>query len=129
MGGETAEGGETVEGSHAIEHAGDCRWNASGSQECREKTAPRDESPQGLPQVSVDAWVAKATGGGGHQECEPFIVVDSVELVVFGVLLQQVSLKQGIHMWGNEAKASVIKEIRQIHDRSAFIPRDPKSLT
>ena len=82
--------------------------------------------PRSFPQVAVDALVAKAAG---HQECEPSIVVEGDELAVFGVILQQVSLKQGIRMWGDEAKASATKEMRQMHDLEAFIPRDPKSLT
>lgn len=55
--------------------------------------------------------MAKATNGDGHQECGSSIIVDSDELAVFGILLQQVSLKQGIRMWREEAKASAIKEM------------------
>ena len=57
------------------------------------------------------------------------MAIEANELTVFGVLLQQVSLKQGIKLWGEDAKASAIKEMQQMHDLSAFFPRDAQSLT
>ena len=57
------------------------------------------------------------------------IEVRSDETTVFGMIMQQVSLRQGIKLWGDQAKSSAMKEMKQMHDMSAFIPRHAKTLT
>ena len=50
--------------------------------------------------------------------------------VVFGMILMQMSLKQGIKHFGKEnAEKSIMKEYQMLHDLNCFIPRDPKTLT
>ena len=57
------------------------------------------------------------------------ITINHDEVDVFGTIMQQVSLKQGIKLWGDKATASAMKEMKQMHDLSAFIPMDIKDLT
>ena len=57
------------------------------------------------------------------------IVLKEGEEQIFAIIMMQVSLKQGIKLWGDRAKESAIGEMTQLHNISAFFPRDPKSLT
>ena len=58
----------------------------------------------------------------------PIIVCkDKVEAV--GIIMTQLSLKQGLKTWGKQAETSAIKEMQQMHNVSAFFPRDAKSMS
>ena len=57
------------------------------------------------------------------------IVIREDEAEVFGIILAQLSLKQGLREWGDKAEVSAGKEMQQLHDMSSFFPRDAKSLT
>ena len=49
---------------------------------------------------------------------------------VFGVILAQLSLKQGIKEFGQEkADESIMKEFQMLHDQKCWVPRDPSTLT
>ena len=43
--------------------------------------------------------------------------------------MTQLSLKQGLKVFGEKRRATALKEVTQLHDMSCFFPRDPKSLT
>ena len=45
------------------------------------------------------------------------ITINHDEVDVFGTIMQQVILKQGIKLWGDKATASAMKEMKQMHDR------------
>ena len=47
----------------------------------------------------------------------------------FGTILAQLSLKQGLKVWGKRAKASATKEMQQMHTMPAFFPREAESLS
>ena len=63
----------------------------------------------------------------GEGEEAPILVHES-EAEVFGAILTQLSLKQGLKTWGKRAGESATKEKQQMHDMDAFFPRDVKSL-
>ena len=65
----------------------------------------------------------------GDQEGDTPIIVHNDETEVMGIIMMQLSLKQGLQEWGGRAEKSAIKEMQQMHDIRAFFPRDPKSLT
>jgi hypothetical protein len=60
---------------------------------------------------------------------EDTIFVKEDEVAYFGVLLMQMSLKQGLKVFGKKGEAGAMKEMQQLHDMETFFPRDPKSLT
>ena len=41
----------------------------------------------------------------------------------------QMSLKQGLKVFGKKGEAGAMKEMQQLHDMETFFPRDPKSMT
>ena len=43
--------------------------------------------------------------------------------------MSQLSLKKGMKTWGKQAETSATNERRQMHNMSAFFPRDAKSLS
>ena len=57
------------------------------------------------------------------------IIVHEHKVQVMGAMMHQVSLKQGLRQWGERGEESAIKEMRQMHDLSAFIPISAGSLT
>ena len=46
---------------------------------------------------------------------------------VFAIIMTQLSLKQGLKAFGNKGKKATLKEMTQLHDMSAFLPRGPKN--
>lgn len=60
---------------------------------------------------------------------EDTIFVKDNEIAYFGVLFMQMSLKQGLKVFGKKGEAGAMKEMQQLHDMETFFPRDPKSLT
>ena len=62
-------------------------------------------------------------------EVEEPIELQPGEELVFGAIMAQLSLKQGLKKWGQRGADSVMKEMRQMHDLQAFFPRDPKTMT
>eukprot|EP00804_Cyclotella_cryptica_P030821 CCRYP_015076-RE/>CCRYP_015076-RE protein AED:0.49 eAED:0.25 QI:0/-1/0/1/-1/1/1/0/834 len=81
------------------------------------------------------------TVGGMHftvgQMHFPFAAMDLVtpipvykdELQVLGVIMVQLSLKEGLKRFGKRGKQGALKEMRQLHDMRTFFPGDPKTLT
>ena len=51
------------------------------------------------------------------------------EAEVLGIIMSQMSLKEGLRLFGERAEAGATKEMKQLHDMKTFFPRDPKSLT
>ena len=45
------------------------------------------------------------------------------------IFVQQLSLKQAIEKWGDDAVEAAIKEVKQLHDRESFRPIDVSTLT
>jgi hypothetical protein len=60
---------------------------------------------------------------------EGTIFVKDDEIAYFGVLLMQMSLNQGLKVFGKKGEAGAMKEMQQLHDMETFFPRDPKLLT
>ncbi|KAL7503775.1 hypothetical protein ACHAXN_001516 [Cyclotella atomus] len=60
---------------------------------------------------------------------EDTIFMRDNETAYFGVLLMQMSLKQGLKVFGKKGEAGAMKEMQQLHDMETFSPWDPKSLT
>ena len=61
-------------------------------------------------------------------------IADPIELMpgeetVFGCIMLQLNLKQGIKKWGKQGADGAMKEMQQMHDMNAFFPRDVKTLT
>ena len=48
---------------------------------------------------------------------------------VLGVILAQMSLKEGLRQFGDRTEAAATREMKQLHDMETFFPRDPKTLT
>ncbi len=59
---------------------------------------------------------------------QPILLHDD-EHEAFAIIMTQLSLKQGLKVFGERGEAAALKEVTQLHDMSAFFPRDPKSLT
>ena len=58
------------------------------------------------------------------------IIIGEDESEMFGMIMMQVSLKQGYKLFGEErASEGALKEVKQLHDLNVFFPRDPKSLS
>ena len=57
------------------------------------------------------------------------IMLAEDEIRVFGSIMMQFSLKEGLRRFGEQGEMSAIKEMKQLHDLHAFYPRDPDSLT
>ena len=55
--------------------------------------------------------------------------IRSDEVEVLGVIMAQMSLREGIRLFGERAKDGATKEMRQLHDMKTFFPREAKSLT
>ena len=63
----------------------------------------------------------------GEEEEAPILVHES-ETEVFGAIMTQLSLKQGLKTWGKRVGESATKEMQQMYNMDAFFPRDVKSL-
>ncbi len=90
----------------------------------------------GLPsyRVRVPNWTKdlhKAVRFLDQEECKPTIAFDQHGVIrrATGVLLAQMTAKQGIKQFGNRAVEAIVKEFSQINDKGAFRPRQFKSLT
>jgi len=59
---------------------------------------------------------------------QPILLHDD-EHGAFAIIVTQLSLRQGLKVFGERGEAAALKEVTQLHDMSAFFPRDPKSLT
>eukprot|EP00984_Skeletonema_dohrnii_P016801 scaffold7524_cov79-Skeletonema_dohrnii-CCMP3373.AAC.1 len=59
---------------------------------------------------------------------EPMEIVED-DLPIMGMIFAQFSLKKGIREFGEKAEQGAMKEMKQMHDMDAFIPRHFKSLT
>jgi hypothetical protein len=57
------------------------------------------------------------------------VIVREDELGYLGVIMLQMSLKEGLKFWGEKGQKSAIKEMTQLHNMDTFIPCDPKGLT
>jgi hypothetical protein len=44
-------------------------------------------------------------------------------------MLQTCNLKQGLHYYGHKMKESALLEIKQLHERSVFIPMNVSTMT
>ena len=55
---------------------------------------------------------------------EPILLRED-EHEVFAIIMTQLSLKQGLKAFGDKGKKAALKEMMQLHDMSAFFPRDP----
>jgi len=51
------------------------------------------------------------------------------ELGYLGIVMLQMSLKEGLKIWGKKGKKSAVREMTQLHDINTFISRDAKRLT
>ena len=51
------------------------------------------------------------------------------EVTLFGHIMLQFNLKEGLRRFGQRGEDSAIKEMKQLHDMHVFFPRDPNSLT
>jgi len=77
------------------------------------KSKAKQNSPWGDPSKDVDI---------------SSIEVEDADL--FGVILAQLSLKQGMKQFGEErAEESIMKEFQMLHDNKCWIPRDVSSLS
>ena len=61
-------------------------------------------------------------------DLEPMDICDE-DLPIMGMLFAQFSLRRGIKEFGERAEQGAIKEMKQMHDMDAFIPRHFESLT
>ena len=58
------------------------------------------------------------------------IAISNEDKEIFGVILEQMSLKKGIKEFGYErANESIMKEFQQLHDQNCWKPRDPSTLS
>jgi hypothetical protein len=58
------------------------------------------------------------------------LVEDHLMMHIVGVVLaQQYSVNKGIRLFGDAAKESVKKELKQLHDYATYVPVDTKELT
>lgn len=62
-------------------------------------------------------------------EIEDPITLLPGEAAIFGCIMLQLSLKQGLKRWGKKGADSALKEMTQMHDMNAFFTRDVKTLT
>ena len=83
-------------------------------------------SPRVATARAVNELINRVYNESGEET--PIIVSDD-DVEAMGAIMIQLSLKQGLREWGERAEKSAIKEMRQMHDMSAFFPRDPKSLS
>ena len=83
-------------------------------------------SPRTIPGMAVEHLVRSVYGELADEQP---IIVHEDEVDAMGVIMTQLSLKQGLKQWGEKAEASAIKEMRQMHDMSAFFPRSFESLS
>ena len=52
------------------------------------------------------------------------IPVCQSEVDVLGVIMTQLSLREGLKLFGERGKQGALKEMKQLHDMRTFIPRD-----
>lgn len=83
-------------------------------------------TPKTINGRALDHWVE--THAPSQAKDGP-IVVNQDETLVVGAIMQQVTLKQGLKLWDDKAKASAMKEMQHAHDLSTFIPSHAKTLT
>jgi len=57
------------------------------------------------------------------------ILLHEDEHEAFAIIMTQLSLRQGLKVFGERGEAAALKEVMQLHDMSCFFQRDPKSLT
>lgn len=106
----------------------------------RESTAPRahvDPSSAHLRLIAEGRARRSVVGNGRaskkartstDNDDGPIIVHDD-EAPLFGVLLAQMSLRQGLRQFGKRAEKGAMKETQQLHDMETFFPRHAGSLT
>ena len=60
----------------------------------------------------------------------PPIAISDEDKEIFGVILEQMSLKKGMKEFGYErANESIMKEFQQLHDQNCWKPRDASNLS
>ena len=110
---------ETEEPCHQKRSAGE-------TEECLDTEPERDsDSATGEPSNNVD-WEDVEIE---YEDGEKPIIIKEDEALVFGAIMLQLSLKQGLREWGDRAEKSATKEMKQLHDMSSFFPRYAKTLT
>ena len=60
---------------------------------------------------------------------EETLIAQEDELGYLGVVMLQMSLKEGLKILGEKGEKSALKEMTQLHDMDTFTPRDPRTLT
>lgn len=81
---------------------------------------------QRAPDRLKDYEVSMLNAEGNEEES---IRLTGEDVPYFGTILIQLSLKQGLKVFGKLGEAGAMKEIQQLHDMETFFPRDPKTLT
>ena len=94
-------------------------------------TVPRTA---GITQAALTKFNVKALNLGSPEMPdipeEDGLVNDSVVMHVLGVVLaEQYSINKGIRLFGDRARESIKKELRQLHDYVTYIPVRPEDLT
>ena len=57
------------------------------------------------------------------------ILMHEDELGVLGTFMTQLSLKEGLRMFGERGRMGAYKEMKQLHDRHNFFSRDTRTLS
>ncbi len=79
--------------------------------------------------VTYEEGVANITLSGESQP-QPVLRDDETTLHVLGVIMaKQLSLKAGLRQFGDRGKKAVTKELTQLHEKVAYVPVDPESLS
>ena len=60
---------------------------------------------------------------------DTMILIHEDKWPYLGIITSQMSLKQGLKMFGEQGERSVLKKMKQLHNMETFFPHDPKTLT
>jgi hypothetical protein len=92
-----------------------------------ELSVPTPKSTQKEPDVKLG--ISKLKRILSNLKQEDTLTIQEDELAYLGVIMTQMSLKQGLKVFGERGEASAFKEMKQLHDMDTFFPRDPRTLT
>ena len=95
------------------------------SSRARQNVVRMNPTMSGRSYDDVQAMQAKLD----EQLPEQPILLHDEEHEAFAISMTQLSLKQGLKVFGERGKAAALKEVTQLRGMSCFFPRDPTSLT
>jgi hypothetical protein len=88
---------------------------------------PKMFDPMAVRQFGLKKYPPKK--GMPNDDLDKPFEIQHDEVEVLGIIMAQMSLKEGLRLFGERAENGATKEMKQLHDMKTFFPRDARSLS